>query len=76
MKIRIHNDGKERDFSFEADIADLWVETMFGESEEEVISMLKNEVQKLIKDLNELDYTNVEYVDYIGKIIQPIKKHS
>lgn len=69
MHIRIHNDGKEKDLSFEASIGDLFLETCFGETQEEAIDNLKTIVEKHIKELQNLDYENVRKIDGLGREI-------
>ena len=69
--IKIHNDGKEKCQSFEA----TWDEQGFylqgyGESEQEAIDNLKKERDILIMNLNNVDFSEVVYVDWKGDTIQ------
>ena len=69
--IKIHNNGKEKQQSFEA----TWDEQGFylqgqGESEQEVIDNLKKERDILIMNLNNVDFSEVVYVDWKGDAIQ------
>ena len=69
--IKIHNDGKEKWQSFEA----TWNEQGFylqayGETEQEAIDNLKKERDILIMNLNNVDFSEVVYVDWKGDTIQ------
>lgn len=68
-KIKVHNDGKEKNFSVDAFI-DVSVNTAFGATEEEAINNLKLEVQSVIKELQEIDYTKIQKVDCFGLEIE------
>lgn len=71
MKIKIHNDGKEKVMSFEASLEHQHLGLGFGETEEEAINDLKVGVETLLKELQNLDYSQIEYVDCFGN---PLKK--
>ena len=69
--IKIHNDGKGKWQSFEA----TWDEQGFylqayGETEQEAIDNLKKERDILIMNLNNVDFSEVVYVDWKGDTIQ------
>lgn len=69
--IRVHNDGKEKSFSFDASIEVDDLGCAFGATEEEAIRILKEMVEGQIKRLQEIDYTKITYVDCLGLPIKP-----
>lgn len=66
MRILLHNDGKGKVMSFEASLDYSYVDTAFGETKEEAIEQLKNNVQQLIEQLKKLDYNDILMVDCFG----------
>lgn len=65
--IKIHNDGKEKSFSFEAQIVlDNVSACEFGASEEEAVENLKNKVASIIKELQAIDFQKRIQVDCFG----------
>lgn len=66
MRILLHNDGKGKDMSFEASIDYCSPGTAYGETKEEAIEQLKNDVAHLIEKLKNLDYNDILMVDCFG----------
>lgn len=72
MKLQIHNDGKEKYQSFEARLQE--VEPLvfldgYGENKEEAIQNLKTNVQEKIRELQNIDYNNFDWIAWDGKVI-------
>lgn len=76
MKIKLHNDGKEKSFSFEASIDDACVGTVFGDSKESAIEALKQDVNSLIKKLQNIDYNDILEVDYAGNPLEDVNANN
>ena len=68
--IKIHNDGKGKWQSFEAtwDKQGFYLQA-YGESEQEAIYNLRKERDILIMNLNNVDFSEVVYVDWKGDTI-------
>lgn len=66
--ILIHNDGKEKDQSFEAsvDVRGSYT-SAYGATREEAIQNLKVEVALLRKELDEINYEEATMIDCMGR---------
>lgn len=69
MKVTIHNDGKEKHNSYEARLDDIQLIGL-GSTKEYAIADLKRLVKGLVATLRNVDYDNIELVDWEG---YPIK---
>lgn len=66
--IKIHNDGKCKLYSYEASLVLDGVEAVgYGDSEEEAIMYLRQEVELIKSRLQNVDYETKLYVDWAGK---------
>ena len=75
-RLKMHNDGKERDTSFEAS-SELTFESWpmharltlnsYGETEKEAIEGLKEAYLKINEKIIDWNNLNIEYVDCLGK---------
>lgn len=69
IKLHIHNDGKEKYNSFEARLndfdSDIYLEG-YGQDKEEAIKELKEKVEQKIKEYQEIDWSNFDWVDWKG----------
>lgn len=72
-KIKIHNDGKGRPYSFQAYLEYPETYNLGGENEEKALEALQEEVSKIIAYYNSIDYSNIEYVDCLGNKLQELK---
>lgn len=66
MKILLHDDGKGKAISFEASLDYSYPDTAYGETKEEAIEQLRNNVLQLIEKLKKLDYDDILMVDCFG----------
>lgn len=66
IKLQIHNDGKEKYNSFEARLDEfdsiVYLEG-YGEDKEEAIKELKEKVEQKIKEYQEIEWDNFDWVD-------------
>lgn len=73
LRLQIHNDGKEKWQSFEARL-DESESTIYlcgyGENKEQAIEELKNKVQDKIKELQNINWEEFDWVSWDGKIIK------
>lgn len=69
IKLQIHNDGKEKYQSFEARLNDfdsiVHLEG-YGQDKEEAIKELKEKVEQKIKEYQEIDWDNFDWIDWKG----------
>lgn len=69
--IKIHNDGKGKWQSFEATLDEQGIYLQaYGETEQEAVDNLRKERDILIMNLNNVDFSEVVYVDWKGDVIQ------
>lgn len=77
IKLQIHNDGKEKYQSFEARLNDfdsiVHLEG-YGQDKEEAIKELKEKVEQKIKEYQEIDWDNFDWIDWKGDKIWIILK--
>lgn len=69
IKLHIHNDGKEKYNSFDAHLDERYSEVYlngYGEDKEEAIKELKEKVEQKIKEYQEIDGDNFDWVDWKG----------
>jgi len=72
LTVNVHNDGKEKYQSFEAHLNEEESKDCFsgyGADKEEAISELKSHVQLKIKELQEINYNDILWVECCGKPI-------
>lgn len=67
IKLQIHDDGKEKYNSFEARLIDpdSYLEG-YGQDKEEAIKELKQKVEQKIKEYQEIDWDNFDWIDWKG----------
>jgi hypothetical protein len=70
MKVKLHNDGKEKNFSFDAMLTNTINPIGYGANDAEAIAELKKSVDRYIKELQSIDYNDVILVDWNGNPIQ------
>lgn len=63
MKIKINNDKKERYYSYTASYDDMFG---MGENEQEALLELETKILNKIKELQNINYKNIEYIDGLG----------
>lgn len=72
LRLQIHNDGKEKHQSFEARLNDndstVYLEG-YGEDKEEAIEKLKKQVDLKIKELQDIDWENFDWISWDGKVL-------
>ena len=68
MKIKIHNDGKCKDQSFELTL-EIDRPMIYGESKQDVLEQLKLFIRDLKLDLSAIDYEDTVDVDWSGEPI-------
>ncbi len=68
--IKINNDKKEKDYSFQASIDTPSTWNYGGKDEQEAIEELKREVEQIITYYQNIDYSKIEYVDCFGNKIE------
>lgn len=76
MKVKLHDDKKEKAQSFEANIAfetdaahihqNVFDYRSYGATKEDAIKGLKERVEFFIKNLQNIDFDNIEMVDCSG----------
>jgi hypothetical protein len=71
MKIKIHNDGKEKWMSFEASL-DLDTVYGWGENEQEALEELKNKLTVIATEINKCISGNIE-IEYVDGLRNPLK---
>ena len=71
MKIKVHNDGKQRCMSFEAYL-DLNTVYGWGEDEQEALEELKNKLTDIATEIARLISSNVE-IEYVNGVGEPLK---
>lgn len=73
LRLQIHNDHKEKHQSFEArlntDESLIYLEG-YGVDKEEAVSGLKKRVSEKIKELQDIDWDNFDWVSWDGKIVK------
>lgn len=71
IKVQIHNDGKERDHSYEARLKyENELIICYGQpSAEDAIEELKEKVKERIKELQEIDWTTFDWISWDGRVL-------
>lgn len=71
LRLQIHNDGKEKYQSFEARLKEEGVIYLegYGENKEEAVEELKKQVDLKIKELQEIDWGDFDWVSWDGKVL-------
>ena len=71
MRLQIHNDCKEKWESFDARLTDSDTSLYgYGKNKEEAIEELKSNVNKMILELQEIDWESFDWISWKGEILK------
>lgn len=72
LKLQIHNDGKEKWQSYDARLdeseSNIYLNG-YGQNKEEAVSELKTRVEDKIKELQNIDWNNFDWIAWDGKVL-------
>ena len=72
LKLQIHNDGKKKWQSYDARLdeskSNIYLNG-YGQNKEEAVSELKTRVEDKIKELQNIDWNNFDWIAWDGEVL-------